>query len=113
MTVSEPKKRMNKDQIIEVLRRNARLFKDEPEFVTYIVDLAIYLIENYLESGDADEKAKRVSGATFRASDKELKEMYRLFDRFATGKTPAKTCPMCGCAVEGKRKCPNCDAMTF
>ena len=48
MGVSEPKKTLTKEQIIEILRRNARLFKNEPEFIAYIVDLAMYLLENFL-----------------------------------------------------------------
>ncbi len=36
---------MTKEEIIEILRKNVELYKDEPEFVEYIVNLAIYLIE--------------------------------------------------------------------
>jgi len=109
MVVSEPRKTLTKDQIIEILRRNARLFKDEPEFVTYIVDLAMFLIESHLEKGEQKQPSK----ATFKASPEEINDVYRVFAHFATGKTPSKACPVCGAPVEGRRKCPNCDAMTF
>lgn len=113
MAVSEPRKKLSKEEIIEILRRNARLFKDEPEFVNYIVDLAMYLIENHLEKepgegADASDRQKRLA-----AKEKEIRAIYSVFERFSTGKTPPKMCPMCGAPTEGRRKCPNCDAMTF
>ena len=109
MVVSEPKKTLTKEEILDILRRNARLFKDEPEFVTYIVDLAMYLIENHLEQGEQKEPSK----PPFKASPKEIQDVYRAFERFATGKTPTRSCPVCGAPAEGKQVCPNCDAMTF
>jgi len=109
MGVSEPKKRLTKEQIIEILRRNARLFKNEPEFIAYIVDLAMYLLENFLDQ----EPKEGAPAAPFKASPKDVKDVYRVFERFSSGQTPTRECPMCGCPVESKRKCPNCDAMTF
>jgi hypothetical protein len=110
MAVSQPKKKMDKGEIIEVLRRNAKMFKDEPEFVTYIVDLAMYLIENYLEQLPDGKPAEE---KPFQATSKEVQNVYRVFQRFSTGKTPPRSCPFCGADTEGRRKCPNCDAMTF
>jgi hypothetical protein len=108
MTVSQPKKRLSKDEVIEILRRNAKLFKNEPEFVTYIVDLAMYLIENFLDQEDPSK-----TPVPFNVSPKEIKAVHQIFERFATERFHKRTCPMCGCPTEGKRKCPNCDAMTF
>ena len=110
MGVSEPKKKLSKEEIIEILRRNAQLFKNEPEFVTYIVDLAIYLIEDLLDQEDK----KEIPEKTIKASPKEMKEIQGVFRRFGADRFQKRACPMCGCPVEeGKRKCPNCDAMTF
>lgn len=114
MAVSRPKKAMSKEEIIEILRRNARLFKDEDDFVVYIVDLAMYLIENCLE----DTIEKQPSKAPFKVSQEDMQNVYRVFDRFSTGKTsvsrtPAHDCPVCGAPVHGKRKCPECNSMTF
>ncbi len=111
MAVSQPKKTLSKDEVIEILRANARLFKDEPEFITYIVDLAIYLLEHCLEREARDEKSP---ASAFIATQKDLKEIMGVFERFVASKKETKrACPMCGAPVEGKRKCPNCDAMTF
>ncbi len=106
MAVTHPKRTLTKDEIIDILRRNARLFKDEPEFVNYIVDLAMYLIEQYLDRGAEKQ-------APFRATAKEIKDVYKAFEKFTGSKTPARICPICGSFVEGKRRCPNCNGMTF
>jgi hypothetical protein len=108
MGVTQPKKRLTKNEIIEILRRNARLFKNEPDFVAYIVDLGIYLIENMLEQGESKK-----TPVPFQASPNEIKSVHQVFERFAADRLQKRTCPMCGCPTEGKRKCPNCDAMTF
>jgi len=110
MAVTQPRKMLTKEEVIEILRTNARLFKDEPEFVTYIVDLAIYLLQRLLEQS---VESKTPVPALFKASPKEIKDVYAVFERFASTKSAPRTCPICGSAVEGKRKCPNCDAMTF
>jgi hypothetical protein len=110
--MAEPKKKLSKSEILDILRRNARLFKEEPDFVNYIVDLAIYLIETNLEEiGEGSVIGK--DKTSLQASKKELKEALRVFDRFSTGTSLAQFCPMCGADTEGKRKCPNCNAMTF
>ncbi len=109
MAVTQPKKTLSKDEIIDILRRNARLFKDEPDFVNYIVDLAMYLLEEML-----DLKAENRTPATrFKATSKDIKDIHKVFDRFTTAQASPRMCPICGSPVEGKRKCPNCDSMTF
>ncbi|GAG37380.1 unnamed protein product, partial [marine sediment metagenome] len=40
------KKKLSKDEIIDIMKRNVDLYKNEPDFVNYIVDLAMYLLEN-------------------------------------------------------------------
>lgn len=112
MAVSEPKKKMEKVEVIEVLRRNARLFKDEPDFVTYIVDLAMYLIENYLEHPEIAKTAK-TEKKPFKPDTPDVEKVYRVFERFSSGQSQMGQCPVCGHETGGKRKCPNCDAMTF
>jgi len=109
MVVSQPKKRLSKEEIIEILRRNAQLFKNEPEFVTYIVDLAMYLIENFLELKETQKDVPERN----KVSTREIKAAYDVFERFGTEKPQQRTCPVCGVNVENKRKCPNCNSMTF
>ena len=38
------RRRLSRTQIIEILERNAELYKDE-NFIPYVVELAIYLVE--------------------------------------------------------------------
>jgi hypothetical protein len=42
---SRPLRRLTRTQIQEILERNAALYREEPHFTTYIVDLALYLLE--------------------------------------------------------------------
>jgi len=109
MAVSQPKKKLTKEEIIDILRRNAKLFRNEPEFITYIVDLALYLIEDMLDRGEP----KKTTDTPFQVSPQEIKQVYSVLQHFSSEKSHKRTCPLCGCATEGKRKCPNCDAMTF
>ncbi len=53
MAVKAAKDRFSKREIIDILKQNVTLFKNEPEFVEYIVNLALYLIDQaYTVSGE-------------------------------------------------------------
>lgn len=45
MGSSKQQRRMSREQVQEILERNATLCRDEPNFIRYVVDLAIYLLE--------------------------------------------------------------------
>lgn len=45
MAIRSARETFSKDDVIEILRRNVTLYKNEPEFVEYIVNLALYLID--------------------------------------------------------------------
>ncbi|MCB2155705.1 hypothetical protein KQI84_12535 [bacterium] len=45
MAIRSARESFSKDDVIEILRRNVTLYKNEPEFVEYIVNLALYLID--------------------------------------------------------------------
>lgn len=46
MVFHSAKESLTREEILDILRRNVKLYKNEPEFVNYIVDLALYLLEN-------------------------------------------------------------------
>ena len=50
MTFKTGKQKFTKEEIIDILKRNVSLFRDEEEFVQYIVDLAMYLVEHRLQT---------------------------------------------------------------
>lgn len=54
MTVKRGKQQFTKDEIIDILRRNVQLYRDEVDFVNYIVELSMYLVDHRaaLESGE-------------------------------------------------------------
>lgn len=56
MPIREGKETFNKDEIIEILKRNVALYKDEKDFVDYIVELAIYLMDRNYEAAHFDEE---------------------------------------------------------
>lgn len=41
----KPRRKLNRAQVSEILERNVTLYKAEPTFVHYLVDLALYLLE--------------------------------------------------------------------
>ncbi len=47
MAIKSAKEEFTKEDVIEILRRNVALYKDEREFVEYIVELATYLIDRH------------------------------------------------------------------
>ncbi len=53
MGIKTAKENFSKGEIIDILKQNVTLFKNEPEFVEYIVNLALYLIDQaYCVSGE-------------------------------------------------------------
>jgi len=114
MPYHEARKTFNKDEIIDILKKNVALFKSEPEFVNYIVDLAMYLIECHynkevdLMSEDTDEENKV---KTVPLTSNTASQIYKVFRSYAPTDTE-KHCHLCGAPTYGKRKCPNCGNMT-
>jgi len=127
MTYKKGKQQFTKEEIIEILKRNVNLFKDEEEFVDYIVELALYLVEHRMQSQTEGGEAKSdrspkspESGPIEKRiepfqrsgiSDIELHdllrqhmrepEMERVMCRVCGAFVPksAKTCPMCASLI--------------
>ena len=49
-----PRRKLNRTQIIDILERNVALYKDEPVFVRYLIELAVYLMEFEYNWTDSD-----------------------------------------------------------
>ncbi len=63
MAFHSAKQSFTREDILDILRRNVKLYKNEPEFVNYIVDLALYLLENVAQGEQpAEEPEEREPG---------------------------------------------------
>ncbi|MEQ8821956.1 MAG: hypothetical protein RLY93_17110 [Sumerlaeia bacterium] len=61
MAVQNAKEAFSKGDIIDILKQNVSLYKNEPEFVDYIVNLALYLIDQaYVMSGERSSDLESV-----------------------------------------------------
>lgn len=100
MSKDDPQKgKMTKEEIATIIKRNVALFKNDPDFANYIVDLTLYLVEyHYL-----DEEIKKK-----RDKDKSMvgSKVYRLFPD--SRRDDQKYCIVCGAPTGGMMRCPNC-----
>lgn len=135
MAFKGSKQKFSKEEIIEILKRNVSLFKDEEEFVQYIVDLAFYLVENRLLSATElpaegrkrpSEKKRTVHHAAhgpieglipdqrkdLRRTRTRDEELYGVLKKHAT-RAESPLCRMCGAETNGRAVCAMCGNMTF
>jgi rubrerythrin len=127
MTYKKGKQQFTKEEIIEILRRNVNLFKDEDEFVDYIVELALYLVEHRMqtqtEASDthgparADEKEevfeKRQEPFQKGSFWNHVSDVRDFLERqVRDASEPMTVCRICGASVSSKAKiCPICGSM--
>lgn len=129
MTFKRGKQKFTKEEIIDILKRNVSLFRDEDEFVQYIVDLAMYLVEHRLyNASDAGEKTPEAPapsaapppahgiekrGERFTRTRERDKELYRVLKKHSTRSDAEVSCRMCGAPTGGRAVCPVCGNMAF
>ena len=132
MTFKRGKQKFTKGEIIDILKRNVSLFRDEDEFVQYIVDLAMYLVEHRLyntseagEGGNEEKNAPEVISPTrtpegiekrsdrFTRTRERDKELYRVLKKHSTRSDARTNCRMCGAPTGGAAICPNCGNMSL
>ena len=119
MTFKKGKQKFSKEEIIDILKRNVALFKDEEDFVQYIVDLATYLIEHRIQtSATPDPTESEVPSAI--VTRKELwrtrerdEELYGVLKKHSPYSRRPANCKMCGAPTRGLVTCPNCGNMSF
>ncbi|MCX7624640.1 MAG: hypothetical protein N2Z21_00260 [Candidatus Sumerlaeaceae bacterium] len=129
MTYKKGKQQFTKEEIIEILRRNVNLFKDEDEFVDYIVELALYLVEHRMqtqtEASDATLPGKKTAPQPEEVFEKRQEPFQRsafwqnvsdvrdLLERQVREPAEELTmCLICGATVPKKAKiCPICGSM--
>lgn len=127
MSIQKSREMLSREEIVEILKTNADLFKREPQFADYIVDLALYLIEFHY--ADLIRRQKEVRAAHGNETSfeeeppivpEELKkpEQDALATRYRILRTASQVgemlkCVVCGTQVAKKGKCPNCGAMVL
>lgn len=122
------KQKFTQQEIIDILKRNVNLFKDEEEFVQYIVDLALYLVEHRLYTGNethhdsfpikptaAAEPIIMKRDDRYRRTRERDEELYQVLKKHSTRSDVQQNhCRMCGAPVSGGRAiCSNCGNMVF
>jgi len=128
MAYRKGKQQFTKEEIIEILRRNVNLFRDEDEFVDYIVELALYLVEHRMQTqteatdgsaappaapaGDEvfEKRQEPFRRGSFSPSDAEVHDV--LERHLRDPDTEVVMCRVCGATTAKKNKvCPVCGAM--
>lgn len=112
------KQKYTRDELIDIMKRNAHLFKDDEVFTQYVIDLATFLVEYRLhvareQSAPAADpynpSPKRTWLSRTRERDQDLE---RVLKKHATQRDPDANCKMCGSPTSGRITCPNCGNMT-
>ena len=118
MSFARGKQKYSRDEVIEILKRNTSVFKDDEVFTQYIIDLAAFLIEYRLlmertkkpvpptESGEY--KRKWLS----RTSDRD-KELSDALKKHTSPIDVRAACKMCGGPTGGNILCPTCGGMAI
>lgn len=76
MTFHSAKETLTREEVLDILRRNVKLYKNEPEFVNYIVDLALYLLENTAKEHPEDSaKEDRELGRLMAGSSVQIERV--------------------------------------
>ena len=99
------KKHFSRDDIIDILNKNVDLYKNEPNFASYIVDLTLYLVE-YGYKKPEDQPILDEKNMEFCSSG--TRKFYKVFRAPATGDT-SRLCPFCGALLNtDSGKCYQC-----
>lgn len=114
------RRKLSRAQVQEILERNIKLYRDEDSFITYLVDLAIYLLEyeyNWEESyaTPPDHISAIISDPPKRVADKFTREdgteIIRLISRPVERRRESRVCPNCGTTIQDEVICPQCRNM--
>jgi Ribosomal L32p protein family len=94
---------MTTEALVASIRRHVPLLRSDPEFINYILNLALYLLEQR-DSKAALPEPRQGDPAQVTPTTRALLE--------GAAKPPeSNTCHICGSPTEGKRVCPHCGHM--
>ncbi len=103
------KEKISLEEIRNILKSNLNMYmsiyKDDPDFIDYFIDLTLYLIRYKYDRADDVFGDNSIS-------DTELPEPERRVLQSGTlnNQQPIASdyCHFCGAQLKGKRKCPDC-----
>ena len=107
------RRKLNRDEVIEILERNAGLYKDEGNFVPYLVELAVYLLEyeyQWPEGGPPSEPGRSESRQSPRAGMVHLGEHKTIVSKLTPKayRQKRRQCRFCGAFLGDEIQCPSC-----
>lgn len=119
-TSGRARQKFTRDEIIEILKRNMPVYRDDETFVQYIVDLATYLVEYRI---NLNEEMQRIQAASTESQDSRRRSLSKTYKRdvellgvlskHASKPDEKSTCRMCGAPTGGRLVCFHCGSMTF
>ena len=93
---------MTTEALVASIRRHVPLLRSDPDFVNYILNLGLYLIE--FREGKTPPEPRQGDTAHVTPTTRALLEG-------AARQPDSNTCHICGSPTEGKRVCPHCGNM--
>lgn len=114
------RRRLSRAQITDILERNAELYKDEDNFASYLVELAIYLVEyEYDREKDTQGNEATFLGQNTTQADKPITVdsesnpmRSKITVHTSRGHLNKKVCPYCGNVTGDALVCPSCHNLT-
>ena len=107
---------LSKQEIVEILKRNFELYRNEPNFIEYLIQLAFYFIQFQYDPtlpdaptrspSDVDAAPPALAPST-EPGGAEIGIVTSLQARFAT-EAKGAVCPFCGKHIRRGDPCPNC-----
>lgn len=118
MSFSRGKQKYSRDELIDILKRNASVYKDDEVFTQYVIDLATFLVEYRVRvsretAPEAESDTGRLKRQWISRTQDRDEELEKVLRKHATAARPDATCKMCGAPTHGKMTCPHCGNMTI
>ena len=103
--------RLSRTEISDILKRNFDLYKDEPNFVDYLVELAIYLIQYQFDpkKEEAPTNSRELEDDIAPAIEAEGARVVSSLTNMRPRTSNNRMCPICGIMGTGAgQACPGC-----
>lgn len=99
--------KLSKREIVEILERNFELYKNESDFIAYVVELAIHLIQHQYDPEKVDPETAEEAQDAPGSPEQSAKSINSMQSAFAVKQERAH-CPFCGTQVAKGVRCPTC-----
>lgn len=108
------RRKLNRTQIVDILERNVALYKEETNFVNYLVDLALYLMEYEYDWSETVKPPQNTTTPNDTPVPLDGMGSRRLNSRVTLESRALNhhLCPHCGAEVGDLLLCPACHNIT-